>query len=122
MKLKVSQLNAERLHETKAELVFVNEQNQPEKHLLTVIFRGRSVGQNRKFAELIGEDGKYQFVDYLAHYVTQIPELIGEDDQPVTISRELFDTWSVENVTALHDAIEEVINPQQPPSEATPAG
>jgi hypothetical protein len=122
LKLKASKLNAERLHETKAKLVFENDQNEPETHELTVIFRGRSVGQNRKFAELIGEDGKYQFVDYLAHYVKEIPELIDEDDQPVAISREMFDTWSVENVTALHDAIEEVINPQKPSSEDTPAG
>ena len=125
MKLKASQLNAGREHTTTAKLIFFNEENgvtERQTETVKLVFRGRSVTTNREWLESIGDEGTYQFVDYLAKFLVSIPDLIEENGEPVKITKELLETFSVENLTALHNAIEETLNPQKPSPEAMPVG
>lgn len=119
MGFQASALNVGRLRTTTAKLTF----GEPlAEHEITVVFRGKTVTQGSEIAQRTGADGMILYVDYLAVYVASLPDLLGEDGEPVAINRELFADWSTANVTALHDAIETELNPPPPPSPTTPTG
>ena len=122
MKIKASQLNVDREHETRATLKFAGDDGAPQELDVTLVFRGRSAAQGRRFRELIGKADSYEYVDFLAVYLVRIPELAGDDGLPVTITRELLETWSVENIAVMHAAIEEVFHPNPSPPPVSPAG
>lgn len=115
--IKASSLNAQREHRTKATLHFDDENGVQQSHEVTVVFIGRSVAEGRKLRDILDAEGKYQFVDYCAAFVKSIPEIIGDDNQPVAITKEFLDTWTVENVQAIHNAVEKAIEgPNERPS------
>lgn len=123
MAIKVSQLNAEREHRAEAVLTIEGADGHPQKQPVDVIFRGKSVATGRRLREAIGQDGMYQYVDFLEIYLIRLeiggqPALVDDNGQPVSLTKDLLNTWTVENVTAIHDAISETLDPNPQPSEA----
>lgn len=99
----------------KASLTYF-EGGQQQTEEVTIIYRPMSAATQREFiSEVVGTDGKYQFADYVARFVVAIPEIVDDAGNPVAITPEFVGQLSVENVTAIHNAIEADQNPNPLP-------
>lgn len=89
---------------------------------VTVIYRPLSAATQRDFMdEIFDERNGYKFADYVAKLVISIPELLDEQGQPVLITSEFAWNMTIENLRAIHDAIEADQHPKEIAS-SSPAG
>ena len=117
-KIKANKL-ADVAHTTSAVLTFPDDAGQSQKDTFTIIYRGMSAKTMRDLAESRIGENRVEKAKYLATVVKQMPEVIGDDEQPVEITFEFFDSMEIDNLSAIFDAVQEGYNPNPSPSEAS---
>jgi hypothetical protein len=78
-----------------------------------VIYRALSPKLLRELADMTeaSEENRRAVAEQLAKVVYQLPDVVGEDDQPIKVDVDFFDALSFDNLTAINKAIQEDIHP-----------
>lgn len=115
-KLKANRLSGV-THATKAKLTWKEDDGSTASGEFTVVYRGMSPKVARGLSESVAdESNRVEMAKYLDATVVSLPEVVGDDEQPVVVSFEFFDAMEIENLRAVFNAVSEGYNPNaQPP-------
>jgi hypothetical protein len=99
-KIKASKL-ADVTHITSAKLKFPGEDS------FRIDYRGLSPKVARQLGESATAENRVEMAKYLAAAVKCMPEVVGDDEQPVAMTVEFFDSMETENLRSIFEAVQE---------------
>jgi hypothetical protein len=118
-KIKAKQL-ADVEHRTTARLSFPGDDGERQTDDFVIIYRGMSPKMARELNESLTPKGeRIEIAKYLAAAVKGMPEVVGEDDQPVACTFEFFDAMEPANLAAIFTAVQEGYSPNDSAPEAS---
>ena len=80
-----------------------------------VVYRGMSLKFAREFEGASDED-RQEVITQLTKIVVGLPDILGDDDQPIAPTADFFESLEIENLRTISDAIGNDINPPTKPS------
>ena len=64
------------------------------------------------------DEEQYALAEYLVMMGVELPEIVGDDEKPVTLTADLLADFEAKNLVAIREAIKKDVNPNVKPSAA----